>query len=92
MKKIEPTQGYVLVEPIELENKSSSGIIIATKRQTFLAKVLAIGEKPDNYNVVDFKIGDEIVFSKWEGIRFRFELTDKPMLFLKFEHILAVKK
>lgn len=87
---LKPTAGYVLIEPLEKEVKTSSGIYLPENA----------GEKPQKGNVLavgddtkDVKKpcspGDSVLYKKWGGNEIKIE--GKEYLFVKFEDILAVE-
>lgn len=93
--KLRPTAGYVLIEPVELEKKTPSGIVLpeSHEEKTQRGKVLAIG--PDE--IIDSgakrsapcKVGDIVIHKQWGGNEVKIE--GKEYLFVKFEDILAVE-
>ena len=92
----EPTAGYVLVQQLEAETVTESGIYLpdSAKDKPQSGKVLAVG--PDKVSESGAKIkapvkkGDNVIFKKWGGNEVTF--GSKEFLFVKFEDILAVKK
>lgn len=72
MTKIVPLNDHVVVEAIEVEVKSQSGIIIpdtASKEKPMEGKVLAVGPgKLDDGGKrlpMDVKVGDTVLFTKY---------------------------
>lgn len=69
-----PNEDRVLVEPVEAEEKTSSGIIIpdSAKEKPQKGKVIAIGEglkdKP-----VTVKVGDSVLYGKYAGTEISIE-------------------
>ncbi|MEG8947752.1 co-chaperone GroES [Rosettibacter firmus] len=65
--KIKPLDDRVLVEPIEEESKTSSGIIIpdTAKEKPRVGKVIAVGTDEDLREKI--KEGDRILFAKYGG-------------------------
>ena len=94
--KIKPAAGYILLEPVEAEDKTSSGIYLpdSASEKPQKAKVLAVG-KPE---ITDSGVkkeasvttGDVVIYKKWGGNEVKLE--GKEYLFAKFEDILAVIK
>lgn len=92
---LKPTAGYVLIEPVEAEKKTASGIILpeSHEEKTQRGKVLAVGPE----EVLDCGTKrkapcqkGEIVFHKqWGGNEVK--VQGKEYLFVKFEDILAVE-
>ncbi|MBD3250660.1 MAG: co-chaperone GroES [Candidatus Pacebacteria bacterium] len=93
VSQIKPNSGYVLVEPVEAEAKTSSGIYLPEsdeKPQT--GKVLACGGSIWESGAKEIKCpakkGDVVIYKKWGGNDFKLE--DVEYQFLKFEDVLAV--
>ncbi len=86
MLKLKPTTGYVLIEPLEKEVKTSSGIYLPdnASEKPQKGKVLAAGLKTS-----PVKIGDIVFYKKWGGNDVK--IDNKEYLFVKFEDILAVE-
>ena len=95
ISKIAPLPGYVLVEPAEVQSKTSSGIYVATENQEKpqYGTVVAIGDDVmiEGAKVVaPVKKGTTVVFKKWGGTEFK--VGEVEYQFLKFEDLLAVIK
>ncbi|MBM3208728.1 co-chaperone GroES [Candidatus Shapirobacteria bacterium] len=93
---LKPTAGYILVEPLEAEKKTPSGIVLPESHEEKPQKgrVLAVGpaettdsgtkrESPCDENQVIF-------YKKWGGNEV--EIEGKEYLFIKFEDILAIEE
>ncbi|MDD6055794.1 MAG: co-chaperone GroES [Helicobacter sp.] len=80
-----PLGERVLVERLEEETKTASGIIIPdnAKEKPLEGVVKAIGN-----DVKDVKINDKVVFGKYSGTEVK--LDGKEYLILKLEDILGV--
>jgi len=65
--KIKPMDDRVLIEPMEEESKTSSGIIIpdTAKEKPRMGKVIAVGTDKELQERV--KEGDKILFTKYGG-------------------------
>lgn len=65
--KIKPLDDRVLVEPIEEESRTNSGIIIpeTVKEKPRVGKVIAVGTDEDLREKI--KEGDHILFAKYGG-------------------------
>ncbi len=90
--KLIPIEDHVLVEPIEEENKTKSGIILPdSKEKPSKWKVVAVGEGKvlDNWNrsPIDVKVWDIIYFTKYSPDEIEFEWT--KYLIIKQSWILA---
>ena len=97
--KLQPTAGNILVEPAQLQKKTSSGIYLPDSHdeKPQQAKVIAVG--PDE--ITDSgatrpspcKSGDTIIYKKWGGNEVKRNLSDKDeLLFIEFKDVLAVVK
>lgn len=95
---IKPTNGYALIEPLEAEKKTSSGIVLPDSHdeKSQRGKVLAMGgaQKTESGKIIaaEFKIGDTVIYKKWGGDEFKLGLSGQELIFVKFEDILAVIK
>ena len=91
---LKPAPGYLVLEPMEAEEKTASGIYLpdSASEKPQRAKVLAVGgdevtesglkKKPTA------KVGDVVVYKKWGGNEVKIE--GKDYLFAKFDDILAI--
>jgi len=89
--KLQPTQGYVLLEPVAVEKKTASGIYLPDSHdeKPQQAQVLAVG--PDTKDIkAPVKVGDTVIYKKWGGDEVKLSITEKEMIFVKFEDILAI--
>ena len=92
---IAPAPGYLVIEPVETETKTASGIYLpdTVGEKPLKGKVVARGED----EILDSglkrpapaKVGDLVIY-KWGGTEVK--IQDKEYLFAKFEDILAVIK
>ena len=96
VKNVSPLQGYVLVEPAEVQKQTESGIYLPDSHD----------EKPQQGNVLSVggdwvteqgatikapvKKGDVVIYKKWGGNDVK--IADVEYQFLKFEDILAIVK
>jgi len=96
MLKLTPTSGYLLVEPLEKEVKTASGIYLpdSAGEKPQKGKVLGVGqpELTDSGKVrkSPVKKGDIVIYKKWGGNEVKIE--GKEYLFVKFEDVLAIEK
>jgi len=96
VKKLQPTPGFVLVEPAKQEKKTSSGLYLPDSHQEKpqYGKVLATGSKLINDRGVEVsspaKAGDTVLYKEWGGNEV--EIGDTKYQFLKFDDILAIVK
>lgn len=92
---LKPTAGYLLIEPLEAETKTSSGIYLpdSAGEKPQKGKVLAVGagEITDSgvKKTSPVKVGDVVIYKKWGGNEVK--MGSKEYLFSKFEDILAVE-
>jgi chaperonin GroES len=93
MSKITPTGDHVVVEPINEDITSASGIIIpdtASKEKPMKGKVLAVG--PGKFDdgkrePMEVKVGDTVLFSKYGPTEVK--LDGKEVLILSAGDIYA---
>ena len=93
--KLQPTAGYIIVEPLEAETKTASGIYLpdSASEKPAKGKVLAVG--PDEITesgtkrLSPVKKGDIVFYKKWGGNEVK--IAGKEYLFTKFEDILAIE-
>ena len=90
----QPLHDRVLVERLEQESKTESGIIIpdTVKEKPMRGKVVSVGKgaKDSKGNVLplDVKVGDKVLFAKWGGTEVKLE--DKEYLIMKESDILGI--
>lgn len=92
---LKPAAGYILLEPLQAQTKTSSGIYLpdTAGEKPQMGTVIAVGAD----DVTDSgatkkapaKAGDKVVYKKWGGNEIKIE--GKEYLFVKFEDILAVQ-
>lgn len=90
---IKPLFDKVVIEQVEAEEKTSTGILLLAKDQEKpqMAKVLAVGPGGviDGKEVVmQVKVGDKILYSKYAGSEFK--LDGKTVTILRQSDILAI--
>lgn len=86
---IKPLADRVLVEPMEAETKTASGIIIPdnAKEKPQQGKVIAIGNgKKDEPMTV--QVGDTVLYGKYSGTELKLE--GKDYLIMRESDILAI--
>lgn len=91
---LNPAPGYLLVEPLEPQTKTASGIYLpdSVNEKPQKGKVLAVGSE----EITDSgakrsspaKMNQEVIYKKWGGNEVKIDA--KEYLFVKFEDILAV--
>lgn len=92
---IKPIGEYILVEPLEEEEKTASGLLIQTsskgeRPQRGKISALGTGRRDENGKLIEFnvEVGQEVLFKKYspEDI----EIDGKSYLLMKEADILAV--
>ncbi len=95
-KKLQPTPGYVLVEPDKQETKTAGGIYLPDSHdeKPQAGTVLSVGgdwvTEQGATLKSPVKAGDKVVYKKWGGNEVKIGETEYQ--FLKFEDILAIIK
>ena len=86
---IKPLADRVLVEPIEAETKTTSGIIIPdnAKEKPQKGKIMAVG-KGTKDNPMTVKVGDLVLYGKYSGTELKLE--GKDYLIMSEKDILAI--
>ncbi len=89
-----PLGGRVLVEPIEQEEVTASGIVLpeTAKEKPQQGKVLAAGPGDRNDKgeriAMDVKVGDVVLFAKYSGTEVK--MDGKKLLILRESDILGI--
>lgn len=88
---LKPTQGNVLVEPLEKETKTVGGIYLPENsgEKPQKGKVLAVGADLKDFKK-PCKPKDIVYYKKWGGNEVK--IDGKEYMFVKFEDILAVEE
>ena len=86
---IKPLADRVLVEPVEAEPKTASGINIPdnAKEKPQQAKVIAVG-KGTKDEPMTVKVGDTVLYGKYSGTELKLE--GKDYLIMRESDILAI--
>lgn len=81
--KFKPLGERILVERLEEESKTSSGIIIPdnAKEKPLMGKVIALSKQVSDEKVL--KEGDTIVFGKYSGTEIKLDKSEYIVLELK---------
>jgi chaperonin GroES len=91
---LKPLADRVVVEPVEKEERTASGIILpeTAKEKPQEGTVVAVGpgRRDDDGKLIpmDVKQGDTVLFAKYAGTEVKIE--EKKMLILKESDILAI--
>ncbi len=91
---IKPTAGYVLIETLEAETKTASGIYLPdnASEKPQKGKVIAVGASVfnDKHEIKSpAKLNDVVYYKKWGGNEVK--ILGKEYLFVKFEDVLAIE-
>ncbi len=92
--KLRPLHDRVLVKPLEVEEKTTGGIIIpdTAKEKPMEGKVVAAGpgsrSEDGKLHPLDVKKGDRILFGKWSGTEVKLDGDD--LLIMKESDIMGV--
>ena len=95
MFNFKPTAGYVIIEPLEAETKTSSGIYLpdSAGEKPQKGKVLAVGAPETTEKGTEItspcRVGDKVIYKKWGGNEVK--IGNIEYLFVKFEDVLAVE-
>lgn len=86
---IRPLADRVVVEPIEAETKTASGIIIpdAAKEKPQKGTVVAVGNGTNN-EPLSVKLGDSVLYVKYAGTEIN--LDGKTYIIMRENEILAI--
>jgi len=90
---IKPLQDRVLIQMVESEETTKSGIILAgnSKEKPQVAKVVAVGpgkQNKDEEIKMCVKEGDKVIVSKYSGTEVKYEGTE--YIIVKQDDILAI--
>jgi chaperonin GroES len=91
---LKPAAGYLLIEPLEAETKTASGIYLpdSASEKPQKGKVIAVGAPAlqDGQKITPpAKLNDIVFYKKWGGNEVK--IQGKEYLFVKFEDVLAVE-
>ena len=86
---IKPLADRVLVEPLEAETKTASGIIIpdTAKEKPQKGNIVAVGPGTKE-NPVTVKVGDSVLYGKYSGTELKLE--GKNYLIMRESDVLAI--
>ncbi len=91
-----PSAGYIVIEQLEAEVKTASGIYLPEKAadKPQQGTVIALGaDDVSDHGVkksAPAKVGDKVIYKKWGGNEVK--IDGQEYLFVKFEDILAILK
>jgi len=92
---LKPTAGYLLIEPLEKEVKTASGIYLpdTAGEKPQKGKVLAVGAAEVTEKGIKktspVKVNETVIYKKWGGNEVK--IGNVEYLFVKFEDVLAVE-
>lgn len=93
--QIKPLEDRILVEVLDAENKTASGLVIpdTAKEKPQEGKVIAVGpgrfdEDGEKRVPMDIKTGDTVIFSKYGGTEVTYD--GKDYLLLSARDVLAI--
>jgi chaperonin GroES len=81
---IKPTNGYLLIKPLEAEVKTKGGIYLPETKSETPQEGHIIAKGAD---IKNFEIGDLVYYKKWGGNEIKLDNID--YIFVKIEDILA---
>lgn len=87
---LKPTAGYLLIEPLDAQTKTASGIYLpdTTSEKPQKGCVLAVGDDLKDQKA-PAHLGAIVIYKKWGGNEVK--IDQKEYLFVKFEDVLAVE-
>ena len=91
---LRPLGDRLVVEPIEQEERTASGIILpeTAKEKPQEGKVLAAGpgrrDDSGKYIAMDVRVGDRVLYAKYAGTEVK--IDGKKLLILKESDVLAI--
>jgi len=96
MSDIKPLAGYVVVEPMEAQRQTDSGIYLpqTNEEKPQMGTVVAISPSYTNEKGIEVKcpvkVGEKILHSKWGGNEVK--IAGKEVKIMKYEDLMAVIK
>jgi len=94
IKSIHPLAGFVLIEPQEVAEKTTSGIFLADTQEEkdSIGTVVAASESVMTEHGKEIrcpvKVGDRVLYKKWSG--YEVNADDKKFQILTYEDLIAV--
>ena len=90
---IRPLFDRIVIEPVDTEEKTKSGIVLLAKDQEKpqMARVIAVGPggNVDGKDVVmQLKVGDKVLYSKYAGSEFK--IDGKEVTIMRQSDVLAI--
>ena len=86
---IKPLGARVVIQPLEEENRTDSGLYIpdTAKEKPQTGLVVAIGENTEDVTIT-VKEGDKVLFPKYTGTEIK--LSSEDYIIMDFEKVMAV--
>jgi chaperonin GroES len=84
--KLKPLDDYVVVKPVEEEEKTEGGIVLpdSAKEKPQKGEILAVGPgkllKNGDRRPLSVKVGDMVLFGKWGGSEIKIEGEELKIL------------
>ncbi len=94
MLKLKPLADRVVIEPLDREERTASGIILpeTAKEKPQEGRIVSVGpgrrDEDGKLVPMDVKEGDTVLFAKYAGTEIK--VDDKKLLILKESDILAI--
>lgn len=90
---IKPLAGYVLIEPVEANEKTLSGLYLpeSAQEKQGQGKVISVGDPIyiDGKEVASpVKVGEVVYYKKWGGDEIK--LNNKELKIVKFDDLMAI--
>jgi chaperonin GroES len=93
--KLKPLEDRVIVQAVEGQEKTASGIVLpdTAKEKPMKGKVVAVGdgkwdEEGKNRIPMDLKVGDKVIYGKYSGTEYKTTDGDE-LLILRASEVLA---
>jgi chaperonin GroES len=93
---IKPLAGYVVVEPLEAQHQTDSGIYLpeSNEEKPQVGTVVAVSASYINEKGTEVKcpvkVGDKVLHSKWGGNEIK--VSNKEIKIMKYDDLMAVVK
>ncbi len=87
---IKPLGDRVVIEPIEQESRTESGLYIpdTAKEKPQIGLVVAVGEGGENEDYITVEVGQKVLFPKYGGTNITMNGVD--YLIIEFDDLLAI--
>ena len=91
---IKPLEDRILVQPLEAEKTTASGLVIpdTAKEKPQEGEIVAVGpgarDEAGRINALDVKAGDRVLFGKWSGTEVK--IDGEELLIMKESDIMGI--